>query len=133
MKYSFLLLTAGLAMTGCKGESFEEVSTEAPPKRVIEFKGLVDDRFVGRWKSNTQDVTYDFQKSGEYTYKGTVQTQGGPQTIDQKGKWLVNSDKLIVMDDKDETFDFTFKLDGTSLSLKTNGQRKIESLYTRLK
>jgi hypothetical protein len=133
MKYSFLLLTAGLVIAGCKGESFEEVSTEAPPKRVIEFKGSVDDRFVGRWKSNTQDVTYDFQKSGEYTYKGTVQTQGGPQPIDQKGKWLVNADKLVVMDDKDETFDFTFKLDGTNLSLKTNGQRKIEMLYTRLK
>lgn len=133
MKYSFLLLSVGLAISGCQGESFEEVNTDAPPKRVIEFKGSIDERFVGRWKSKTQDVTYDFMKSGEYTFQGTVQTQGGPMTIDQKGKWLVNSDKLVVIDDKDETFDFTFKLDGTSLSLKTNGQRKIESVYTRLK
>jgi len=133
MKYSILILTAGLILSGCKGETFEEVSSALPPKRVIEFKGSIDDKFIGRWKANTQDVTYDFQKSGEYTYKGTVQTQGGPQTIDQKGKWLVNADRLVVMDDKEETFDFTFKLEGSSLSLKTNGQRKIETLYTRLK
>lgn len=134
MKYYSLLICSAVALlAGCKGESFEEVSAEPPPKRVIEFKGSIDEKLVGKWKSKTQDLTYDFQKSGDYTHKGTVQTQGGPMTVDNKGKWLVDGDKLVVMDDKNETFDYTMKLQGSDLSLRTNGQRKIETNFTRLK
>ena len=132
MKISFLALATvvGMSLAGCSS-SDDEITSSEPTRREITFKGEVDSKFVGTWKDVKSDLRYAFAKEGKYTYKGTVNTQAGPQKMDMSGEWAVDGSVMYLKDSKGETYDYDAKITGTELSLTTKGQKKFEFKYKR--
>ncbi len=123
-------LCAILPMIGCAPPE-DEITSAEPPRRDIPFEGEVNPKFVGTWKDIKGDLRYSFDKAGTYTYKGTVNTQAGPQKMDMSGEWLVSGTIMYLKDSKGETYDYDTKLNGDELSLTTKGQKKFEFKYKR--
>lgn len=125
-------ILAIIALQACApSEPVEEITSAEPPKRDVAFKGEIDPKFVGTWKESKNALFYTFDKAGTYAYKGTVNTQAGPQKIDISGEWLVDGDRLVLRPKGDDATDLTYKMDGKSLSLKTNGLVKLEFKYNK--
>jgi hypothetical protein len=136
MKKSLLITIAisSLIATGCKGEDAEVIDSATPAVRDVKFAGTADDRMVGVWKNDKSDLRYTFEKNGKFTNKGVVNSPGGPIKIDTSGEWGFENDTLYVKDSKEGVvIDYTTKLEGSSLTLTTRGEKKIQSRYTKEK
>lgn len=134
MKHIWLLVitvTFSSALSGCRGDADEEITSSEPPRREIKFEGTIDPTYVGTWKDVKGDLRYNFSKEGTYTNKGTVSTPAGPQPVDLSGDWKVNGTLLILKDSKGETYDYDAKISGSELTLKTKGQKKFEFKYKK--
>lgn len=130
--FFLVTLSAGLLSAGC-GSPEEEITSSEPTRREIVFKGRPSSALVGTWKDTKGDLRYAFSKDGQYTYKGTVNTQAGPQKMDMSGEWAVDGTVLYLKDSKGETYDYDVKQSGADLSLTTKGQRKFEFKYKKEK
>ena len=133
-RFTFTLLPLiATFMMGC-GQPQEEVADGSPtPKRQIEFKGKVEENLIGSWKNTKSDVTYAFEKSGTFTYKGTIYTPGGAQKIDRHGEWLVDGNMLKVKDSGGDLGEYEMSLNGKKMHLLAPGKMKLSYDYNKVK
>jgi hypothetical protein len=105
-----------LGFVGCsKGE---EALVDEPLKALPKaFEGKVDESLVGQWSTPDHKSSLTLNKDGTARMLATIGTRIGPQKIDSKMEWKVQSQTINFKDDKDAISHYDFKVTGKELKL----------------
>lgn len=108
-----------LFVAGCQS-GVEEITTDQPNK--VEFKGEIDERFVGSWKTEDDTSSYDIDDQGKFHRESDIRTPGGMMHTEGDGEWLVKDDMLLFKDEQGNVAQFVFKFEGDTLTLDNGGK-----------
>jgi hypothetical protein len=108
--------------------------TESDPyaKPPVAFRGEVDKRFVGTWKTSKGDATYDLKADGAYSLEARVSTPGGTLDTKSNGKWLVDKDRFLIEDAQKNVTPYAMQFEGSDkVTLTLTGTMKTETVLLR--
>ncbi len=131
--YPVAALAATLILGGCKS-ALPEQDEESPRPPSVAFTGVVDEMFVGDWKSTNGMSGLDLFKDGHVNiFSGTPSPKGIVKTT-IKGHWLVSGGSLVLRypqpDRTDTTIKYIAALKGNSLTLSQSAGR-LKTVYRR--
>lgn len=120
------LLAVSFALYGCQpGDEAEEFDPAS-----VKLEGSPDPRFVGTWES-TKGAAYTFKEDGSYSLRSSVKAQQGSFDIKVDAEWRLNGDKLLVEDAGKLVVPYSYKLEGTTLTLTSLGSSKMQTVLKK--
>ncbi|HEY0866446.1 MAG TPA: hypothetical protein VGE01_03660 [Fimbriimonas sp.] len=124
MKLFAVLFLVVIVSAGCMAP--DDATTAEKP--ALLFEGLPDSRFVGTWKSDTGNSTYNLKEDGSYHIKSKVTNRGQTFDTESDGEWRAKEDRLLFKDPQGNVVPYLFKLDGRKLTLTMTGSMKGETV-----
>lgn len=116
------LLALGACQEGAEVEKFDPAS--------VKLEGSPDPKFVGSWESD-KGATYVFKEDGTYSLRNSVKTQQGGFEIKVDAEWRLKGDKLLMEDSSKLVVPYSYKLEGSTLTLTSTGTSKMETVLKK--
>jgi hypothetical protein len=79
---------------GCKGADDEYAPAVRP--QVADFKGGIDPRYAGTWKTDNGDSTLIIDKNGDVGIENISKFMSSKSVVHEKGTWLVDGGSLLM-------------------------------------
>jgi hypothetical protein len=120
MKHFPVILTFAIfgSLVGCAPKDQPEV-LEAVKNAPAEFKGKVDPQLVGQWVTKDSKSHLLLEEDGKARIQATIGTRIGPQKVDSRQEWKVDSGTMYFKDENGVVTQYKIKFSGTELELKS--------------
>jgi len=128
--FSFVFAAALVGVcAGCSHPDSDELDTTV---KKIAFEGAPDPKFAGTWKTEDGVSTYTIKADGSYELASKIQVaKQKPIDSHLTGNWAVKADQMLFKDQSGNVSGYTFALEGTKLTLVSNGTLKAKTVMDK--
>jgi hypothetical protein len=130
--WTVAVFAAAVLPVACKGGQDDDAPAVGPT--AIQFKGKVEPKFAGDWKSTDGNSSLKLHKDGIAEIETTSFSQKGKDVADVAGKWLLDGSALLF-DYQDRSraaivLKYDAVLSGSTLTL-SQAKGRIKTTYHR--